>query len=44
VSLYYLDKALLPLAADTVTRVRFDLDAATTSLTSTTTAAAEGCP
>jgi len=44
VSLYYMDKTLLPLAADTVTRVRFDLDAAATSLTSTTSAAAEGCP
>ena len=44
VSLYYMDKALLPLAADTITRVHFDLDAVTTSLTSTTTSAAEGCP
>jgi hypothetical protein len=44
VSLYYMDKALLPLAADTITRVYFDLDAATTSLISTTTAAVEGCP
>lgn len=43
VSLYYMDKTLLPLAADTITRLRFDLDALSTSLTSTTTSAAEGC-
>jgi hypothetical protein len=44
VSLYYMDKSLLPLTADTITRVHFDLDAATTSLTSITSAAVEGCP
>jgi len=44
IDLYYLDKTLLPLAADTITRVRFDMDALTTSLTSVTTSAAEGCP